>query len=168
VVVKLKTWLAAIASGGSSTSTSVTFEASTVTVQVSPIEKSVSGSSVKLCGPPLCVAVCAPLVAQAMLYQPAAATTGSEKFTVMFVASATSIAPFVGDVELTIGAASPPETWAPSPANVLFAKPSHWIAGSNGSVGLVSPASIPLLRRSVLSIVLVRPEPHSTPGSKPT
>ena len=60
------------------------------------------------------------------------------------------------------------EPWLPRPSNVSFAKPSHWRAGSNASDWFVSPASIPALRRSVLSAVLVSPLPHWVPGSKPT
>ncbi len=54
--------------------------------------------------------------------------------------------------------------WAPSPPKVLLAKPSHSRAGSKGFVGSVSPAQMLALRRSVLSAVLTRPEPHSDVG----
>ncbi len=57
---------------------------------------------------------------------------------------------------------------APSPSKVSIAKPSHWVAGSNASVGTVSPASTVALRRRVLSAVLASPLPHSVPGSTPT
>src|SRR6266511_300266 len=62
----------------------------------------------------------------------------------------------------------PPVECVPRPSSVSTGKPVHSAAGSNGSAGLVSPAVTAGMRRSVLSAVLVRSEPHSLPGSKPT
>ena len=69
-----------------------------MTVQVSSLAKSVSGSSVKLVGPPLDGAVCAPLVAQEIVNQGPVTFTGSLKPIVMSESSATPIAPFAGPV----------------------------------------------------------------------
>ncbi len=59
------------------------------------------------------------------------------------------------------------KVWAPSPSKVFWAKPSHSAAGSNASPPSVSPALTVGNRRIVLSAVLVRPVPHSLPGSNP-
>ncbi len=67
----------------------------------------------------------------------------------------------------TAGWSPPVVVCAPSPSKVSVAKPSHSTAGSKASPPLVSPASTLGLRRSVLSIVLVSPVPHSVPGSTP-
>ena len=67
----------------------------------------------------------------------------------------------------TTGALPPVTVCAPSPSNVSVANPSHSMDGSNASEPFGSPATIVGLRRSVLSAVLVRPVPHSVPGSKP-
>src|SRR4029453_237655 len=85
----------------------------------------------------------------------------------MLEVSATSKSPFAGDVELTTGGASPPETCKPSPSKVFIAKPAHSTAAPHAPDPFVPPAETPLLRRSVLSAVLVRPLPHSAPGLKP-
>jgi hypothetical protein len=77
-----------------------------VAVQLSPALKSVSGFKVKVAGPPLTVAVCAPLVAHEMLYQAPDTVTGSLKVTVMLLASATLVAPLVGTVLATVGGRS--------------------------------------------------------------
>ena len=55
----------------------------------------------------------------------------------------------------------------PRPSKVSTGKPSHCTDGSNGSVPSVSPTVTEAFRRSVLSRVLVRPVPHSSPGSNP-
>jgi hypothetical protein len=69
----------------------------------------------------------------------------------------------------TAGAATGPPSmvWVPSPSKVSVAKPSHSVAGSKASPGFGSPAFTVDLRRIVLSNVLVRPVPHSVPGSVP-
>ena len=85
-----------------------------------------------------------------------------------FALGATSVEPFAGVVLATVGAASAgggPAVCEPSPSNVSVAKPSHWTAGSKASLPIGSPAVTAALRRSVLSAVLVRPVPHSVPGS---
>ena len=56
----------------------------------------------------------------------------------------------------------------PRPSNVSVAKPFHSAAGSKASLATASPAQTAGIRRRVLSAVLVRPAPHSVPGSKPT
>src|SRR6266508_1470676 len=152
-------------SGGSAVSSSATWAASTVTVHDSADANSVDESSVKLVGPPLTVAVCEPLFAHATVNQLPITLTGSLKVTVIVASSATLVAFGAGAVAITNGATSPS---APSPPNVSTAKPSHSSAGSNESLGLVSPALTLDLLRSVLSAVLTRPVPHSVPGSKPT
>src|SRR5438874_4290752 len=112
-VVKLQLWSAAIVSGGSTASWSVTWLAMTVTVQLSLFAKSASGFSVKAVGPPLALAVCAPLVAQEIVYQLPATSTGSPKVTVTSALTATLVAPPAGDVLETAGAASgpPAQSW---------------------------------------------------------
>src|SRR3954471_13692559 len=95
-------------SGGSFVSWSDTWAAKTVTVQVSPAEKSVPGSSVNVVGPPLVVALCDPLVPHEIESQAAPSVTGSLNVTEMFAAVATSVAPALGVVELIRGAASAP------------------------------------------------------------
>src|SRR6266545_3866310 len=95
-------------SGGSFVSTSWTALPVTVTVQLSPAEKSVAGSRVNVVGPPETVALCAPLVAQAIENAPASTVTGSLNVTLTFEAATTPVAPPAGVVELTVGAASPP------------------------------------------------------------
>jgi hypothetical protein len=141
-----------------------------VTVHVSPGPKSVSGSSVNVVGPPLATAVCAPVSAHEIVNHEPVTFTGSLKVIETFALRATLLVLFAGLLEATVGAASPggPAPCEPSPPNVSVAKPSHSTAGSNASPVFVSPASIAALRRSVLSAVLVRPVPHSVPGSLPT
>ncbi len=167
-VLKLKTWFAAIASGGSLVSWSVTFAATTVTVQVSFATKSVSGSSVNVCGPPVTAALCEPLVPHESVNHEPVTSTFSLKVTDTFAVTETSVAPAAGVVLVTVGAASPDvRVWAPSPSKVSVAKPFHSTAGSNASAPFASPVSIVGLRRRVLSAVLVTPVPHSVPGSTP-
>ena len=75
----MNTLFAAIWSGGSSVSWSVTFAARIVTVHSSFGAKLVAGSSVNVTGPPLAVAVCAPLEAQLIANQLPVTLTGSLK-----------------------------------------------------------------------------------------
>ena len=166
-VVNDQTALPVIVSGGSSTSLSETCAPTIVTVHVSSWTKSALGFRVKDSGPPPAAAVCAPLVVQEMENHDPLTVTGSLKFTVMFASTATPVAPAAGVVEETCGAASVETMCAPRPVKSSVAKPSHSTAGSNASPGSGSPASIAALRRSVLSAVLVRPVPHSVPGSNP-
>ena len=90
------------------------------------------------------------------------------------VAEAAAVAPWPwstdsGAGHVTTTGAFPPETACePSPSNVFVGNPSHSTAGSKASPPFGSPAVIVALRRSVLSAVLVSPDPHSVPGSKPT
>src|SRR5919202_2763050 len=94
-------------SGGSFVSWSLTLAAKTVTVQVSLAAKSEDGSSVKVVGPPLTVALCEPLVPQEIEYQEPLTFTGSLKVIETFAFTATSAAPFAGVVLETDGATSP-------------------------------------------------------------
>ena len=68
---------AAIVSGGSTVSTSVTPWSSTVTVHVSPVAKSVVGSSVYVVVPPESTNGCAPLAVQEIVNVALATETGS-------------------------------------------------------------------------------------------
>ena len=106
-VVKLNTRSEAIVSGGSLASWSATWAATIVTVQDSPCAKSTSGFSVKLCGPPLAIAVCAPLVAHEIENHEPVTSTCSEKSIVMSASTGMPTAPFAGVVDETDGAASP-------------------------------------------------------------
>ena len=96
------------------------------------------------------------------------AFTGSLNVIETFAPGATSVAPFAGVVEPTVGAPSAETECTPRSPNVSVANPSHSSAGSKASDTFVSPAVIAGFRRSVLSWVLVRPEPHSVPGSSAT
>src|ERR671937_302530 len=98
-------------SGGSFVSWSVTLAAKTVTVQVSPWTKSALGSSVKVVGPPLTDAVWPSLVPHEIEYQLPVTSTGSVKVMEMFALTATSVAPFAGEVLATAGAVSLPQIW---------------------------------------------------------
>src|SRR5919199_5877368 len=93
-------------SGGSFVSWSVTFAAKTVTVQVSPWTKSLVGSSVKVVGPPLTVALWPSLVPHEIEYQLPATSTGSLNVIEMFALTETSVAPLAGVVLATDGAVS--------------------------------------------------------------
>jgi hypothetical protein len=160
---------AAIVSGGSSASVSVTCPARIVTEQDSAGAKSASGSIVKVVGPPLAVAVWSPLSAHEIENQAPATETGSLNVTERSEPTATPVAPAAGEVASTCGAASPTTVeCAPRPVKSSVANPSHSTAGSKASLGFVSPVSIAPLRRRVLSAVLVSPVPHSVPGSKPS
>src|SRR5688500_3350096 len=90
-------WFAAIASGGSVRSWSVTFAALIVTSQLSTEAKSVSGSRVKEVGPPLTTAVRAPL-SHVIVNQVPEALTGSLKLMMMLLLGATFTAPGAGTV----------------------------------------------------------------------
>src|SRR6185436_15947177 len=94
-------------SGGSNASASVIPAANAVTVQVSPAVKSAVGSSVKVAlGLELVENVCAPEVAQVMSKLAPLAFTDSLKLMTTFVAAPMFVAPFVGVVVVTDGAAS--------------------------------------------------------------
>src|SRR5438270_4313273 len=93
--------------GGSTVSWSVTSEASTVTVQLSENAKSTAGSRLNVVGPPLCVAVCEPLVAQLIVYHALETSTASLKVIPMLVLKETSVAFARGEVAVTTGALSP-------------------------------------------------------------
>jgi hypothetical protein len=97
---------AAIVSGGSTKSTSCTFEPVTVTVQVVPEASELFGVSVNVVGPPLCVNATGVPVGHSSANAPASTVTGSEKVTVGAVLAATWLAPSAGVVEMTVGAAS--------------------------------------------------------------
>jgi hypothetical protein len=100
------TSFAAIVSGGSFVSWSLTFAATIVAVHVSAVTKSLSGSSVNVVGPPVAVAVCAPLVVQLSVYHEPVTLTGSLNVTVTFASTGTSEAPAAGDRPATDGASS--------------------------------------------------------------
>src|SRR5215207_11239978 len=93
-------------SGGSPASWSVTCAATTVTVQRSPPAKSTPGLSVKVVGPPVTTAVCAPLVAQETVNQLPATFTGSLKVMLMSALVVAPVAPFAGVVDETAGGVS--------------------------------------------------------------
>src|SRR5215207_2662033 len=87
-MVKLKTKLAAMLSGGSFESWSVTCAATIVTVQLSPAAKSTFGLIVKVAGPlvtTVSTTFRVPLVAQTIVNQLPATLTGSLNVTEMFV-----------------------------------------------------------------------------------
>src|SRR6185436_14641903 len=106
-IVKLKTKFAAMLSGGSFESASVTCAANTVTVQSSPLAKSVSGFTVKVVfGLAETTDVCAPLVAQEIVTGVAPRFTDSLNVIETFELLAICVAPLVGVVALTVGAAS--------------------------------------------------------------
>src|SRR6185369_4444972 len=108
-VLKLKTKLAAMLSGGSSESWSVTWAAKTVTVQVSAAAKSTLGLIVKAEGPPVTTVSATlrvPLVVQTIWNQLPVTLTGSLKVMSMFIFVFWLAAPLVGLVVETFGAAS--------------------------------------------------------------
>src|SRR5438094_448244 len=93
-------------SGGSTVSTSLIPLASTVTEQIVPSGRLPVGSSVIDDVPqPLGAQVCA-LLPYTTVIRFLVTSTGSLKFTVMFVFAATSVAPSAGDVVVTAGAES--------------------------------------------------------------
>src|SRR5947209_6033913 len=92
-------------SGGSPVSTSLMFAATAVTVQCA-VGRSESGSSVIVSVPePLTENVCG-LPSQTIVNELASTLTGSLKKTWMFVEALTSVAPSVGELPVTAGAAS--------------------------------------------------------------
>src|SRR5215813_10846570 len=98
-------------SGGSPASTSVTFEATTVTVQTVPTGKSEVGSSTKLLVPPGAAGVTLKVTGVETGHSTVNAVeswilTFSLKLIVMFVFVATCVAPFVGMVLVTEGGVS--------------------------------------------------------------
>ena len=121
-VVKLKLWSPAIASGGSVVSWSVTCEATTVTVHDSLLAKFVSGSMVKPTGPPVTVAVWAPLELHAIVYQPSVTVTGSLKLTVTLAPTPTFESPSDGVVLCTVGASS---VGFDVPVTAMSSMPTH-------------------------------------------
>ena len=75
-----------------------------------------------------------------------------------------------GVVDVTVGATVVPPhvaVWLPRSVELSIANPSHSTEGSNTLEPSVSPVQTVDFRRSVLSAVLVRPVPHSLPGSSP-
>ena len=80
--------------------------ARTVTEQASLKTKSASGSRIKDWGPPLTVAVCAPLLEQLSVNQLPLAVTSSLKLIVMVPLIETPVAPLVGFVLETVGGIS--------------------------------------------------------------
>ena len=76
-------------------------------MQVSFAAKSVVGSSEYVVGPPDGVAACEPLALHSIVYQVPVTSTGSLNVIETFEARATPVAPAVGLLELTDGAASP-------------------------------------------------------------
>src|SRR5262245_550088 len=98
--------LAAMVSGGSFASWSVTPAAATAIVHCSPAVRSVAGSRVNVAGPPESVPGWAPLVAQVRLIASVATFTSSVNVTVTSVSGATPAAPLAGVVDCTPGAGS--------------------------------------------------------------
>src|SRR5690242_7934107 len=96
-------------SGGSFVSWSVTCAATMVTVQVSPAAKSTFGLMVKVVGPPVTTVAAGlrvPLVGQTIENQLPVTFTGSLNVTEISVLVAWLVAPLVGVVLVTVGAAS--------------------------------------------------------------
>ena len=93
-------------SGGSFASWSLTWAASTVRVQVSPFARAMSGSSVKVDGPPLKVVETLPLRLHSSVNQEEVTLTGSLKVTDRLALIGKSAAPSSGKVSTTSGARS--------------------------------------------------------------
>ena len=91
----------AMASGGSFVSWSVTCEWRMARLHPSPVAKSVVGLIVKVVGPPVTAAGCAPLVSHASSNHASARSTGSLKVTSRFESTATSAALSAGVVDVT-------------------------------------------------------------------
>ncbi len=85
---------------------SVTALAATVTVQLSPVAKSASGSRVKVVAPPETEAVCEPLELHEIEYHDPWTSTGSLKVIETFDPTGTSPALLAGKVAETLGAMS--------------------------------------------------------------
>src|SRR5215510_12672377 len=94
-------------SGGSFKSWSVTSAANMVTVHCSRATKCVSGTRVNTVGPPLTVAVWAPLTLPTMLNQEPLTFTGSSNVIVTGESMGTLVALRPGMVENTSGSRSP-------------------------------------------------------------
>ena len=125
------------------------------------------GSSVYCVPLPLKEKATLPLTEQPSENAEALVVTASLNVTVGLT-EAVVVEPSAGLTETTVGAASTGlPGYPPRKSNESVAKPSHSIDGSKASDPLVSPAMTAALRRSVLSAVLVRPVPHSVPGSTP-
>ncbi len=105
---KLNTKSAAMASGGSVVSWSLTWAATTVTRAASPGVKSVVGLSTNELGPPVTAASWVPLVVHEIENHDPVTVTGSLKSMVTSVPAATPVAPLAGVVDVTAGAPSPP------------------------------------------------------------
>src|SRR5918993_1422489 len=80
------------------------------TAHVSPCAKFTAGSSVNVVGPPEAVVACAPLVPQEIENHGSVVATGSLKVIETFESTGTPEAPPAGELALTNGGASPPET----------------------------------------------------------
>src|SRR5690242_17191368 len=96
-------------SGGSLASASLTLAAATVTVQTVPTSRLLLGVSVKLVAGPLPVVLVKATgvpVGHSTANALAVTFTGSLKLTVIFAPTATPVAPVIGVVEVTVGAAS--------------------------------------------------------------
>src|SRR4051794_30178422 len=134
--------------GGSFASWSETCAATIVTVHVSSWAKSVSGSSVKVDGPPLTAAVWVPLVVHEMSYHPSDTSTGSEKVTLMLSPTRTPVAPSSGEVALTAGGESTSKgvrwkssTASPSSAPGAMSESRHRIQ-NDAPDGIVRPVIV--------------------------
>src|ERR1044071_1757527 len=105
-VVNDQTKFAAMLSGGSPASLSLTCAASTVAVQSSPLPKSLFGSTVHTVGPPLTATVCAPVLAQLIVTGLLVIVTASLNVMLRFVFVAMPVEVSVGVTAVTDGAAS--------------------------------------------------------------
>src|SRR5262245_1725470 len=131
VVVNATSTLAAIGSGGSCGSRSVTPAARTVSWHDSLSPRFASGSSVNAIGPPVTLTACAPVDPHMRAKDAFEAATGSENETVKLAVRPTPVAPLAGVVAVTVG------------------------AGSALGRGVGAPA----LKSAVLSLVSVAPPP---------
>src|SRR5690606_17439324 len=96
---------AAMVSGGSFASRSLTDAAVTTAAQLASSGSAVLGVNVKVVGPPVTApATCEP--AQLRLIAPLASATGSENVTVTTALGCTPTAPSAGAIDVTVGAAS--------------------------------------------------------------
>src|SRR3954470_20430613 len=114
----------------------------TCTVQLSPGEKSVVGSSVNSVGPPLAPNSCAPLAAQVIMK---VGPAGRLSVTVTLLSTGTSFAPSSGFVSVTVTAGG----GGPPPALCGFGAPDV------KSAALLSVSLPAALRAS--AVVLLRP-----------
>src|ERR1051326_3377769 len=105
-VVNDQTKFAAMLSGGSPASLSLTCAASTVAVQSSPLPKSLFGSTVHTVGPPLTTTVCAPVLAQLIVTELLVIVTASLNVMLRFVFVAMPVEGSVGVTAVTDGASS--------------------------------------------------------------